>query len=64
MSHWRQRAASRGAGTGALRMATGAKRYNLVLPQALFDEVQRMAAAQHSTIVEVLRQFIRVLLVA
>ena len=45
-------------------MATGAKRYNLVLPQALFDEVQRIAAAQHSTIVEVLRQFIRVLLVA
>ena len=46
-------------------MATGAKCYNLVLPPALFDEVQRIAAQRHSTVVEVLRQFIRLgLLVA
>ncbi len=46
-------------------MATGAKRYNLVLPQELYDEVQRIAAERHSTVVEVLRQFIRLgLLVA
>jgi hypothetical protein len=49
----------------APQMATGAKRYNLVLPQELFDEVQRIAAERHSTVVEVLRQFIRLgLLVA
>jgi hypothetical protein len=36
-----------------------------VLPQELFDEVQRIAAAWYSTVVEVLRQFIRLgLLVA
>lgn len=46
-------------------MATDAKRFNLVLPQEVFDEVQQIAAARHSTVVEVLRQFIRLgLLVA
>ena len=35
------------------------KRYNMVLPQPLFDEIQRIADERHSTVLEVLKQFIR-----
>lgn len=35
------------------------KRYNLVLPQPLFDELQRIADERQSTVLEVLKQFIR-----
>ena len=35
------------------------KRYNLVLPQPLFDELQKIADERHSTVLEVLKQFIR-----
>jgi hypothetical protein len=35
------------------------KRYNLVMPQALFDELQTIADERHSTVLEVMKQFIR-----
>lgn len=35
------------------------KRYNLVLPQELFDQLQVIADERHSTVLEVMRQFIR-----
>ena len=35
------------------------KRYNMVIPQPLFDELQMMADERHSTVLEVLKQFIR-----
>jgi len=44
---------------------SGVKRYNLVLPEALFLEVQDLAGRQHVTVLELLRKFIRLgLLVA
>jgi hypothetical protein len=35
------------------------KRYNMVLPQPLFDELKVIADERHSTVLEVLKQFIR-----
>ena len=35
------------------------KRYNLVLPQPLFDELQAIADERHTTVLEVLKQYIR-----
>ncbi len=35
------------------------KRYNLVLPQPLFDELQSVADERHATVLEVLKQYIR-----
>ena len=44
---------------------SGVKRYNLVLPEALFREVQALADQRHVTVLELLRKFIRLgLLVA
>lgn len=40
-------------------MPRSVKRYNLVLPSELFDEVQKIADERHTTVVEVLKQFIR-----
>lgn len=40
------------------------KRYNLVLPEALFDEIQRIADSRQTTMVDVLRQFIKLGIVA
>lgn len=46
-------------------MSQGLKRYNLVLPESVFCEVQKLAAQRHTTVVELLRKFIRLgLLVA
>lgn len=46
-------------------MSQGLKRYNLVLPEELFCEVQRLAERRHTTVVDLLRKFIRLgLLVA
>jgi hypothetical protein len=43
----------------------GVKRYNLVLPEPLFREVQELAEQRHMSVLEVLRKFIRLgLLVA
>ena len=36
------------------------KRYNLVLPEELFNEIQKIADDRHTTIVEILRKFIKV----
>lgn len=35
------------------------KRYNLALPEDLFDELQRMADSQQITVVELLRKYIK-----
>src|SRR5262245_3097912 len=44
---------------------SGVKRYNLVLPEPLFREVQELADQRHVTVLELLRKFIRLgLLVA
>ena len=40
------------------------KRYNLVLPDELFAELQRVATDRHTTVVEILRQFIKLGLLA
>lgn len=40
------------------------KRYTLVLPTELFDEVQEVADARHTTVVGLLRQFIKLGLLA
>lgn len=46
-------------------MAQGLKRYNLVLPEELFREVQTLAEQRHTTVVELFRKFIKLgLLVA
>ena len=38
---------------------TGMARYNLVLPETLYQKVQRIAQERHSPVVEVLRKFIK-----
>jgi hypothetical protein len=44
---------------------SGVKRYNLVLPEPLFREVQELAEQRHVTVLELLRKFVRLgLLVA
>lgn len=46
-------------------MAEGTKRYNLAIPQELFDQLQSYADKQGDTVVGVLRRFIKLgLLVA
>jgi hypothetical protein len=39
------------------------KRYNLVLPEELFDAVQQMADEKDTTVVELIRKFLRLGLV-
>ena len=46
-------------------MTSAAKRYNLVLPEELYQEVQTLADSRHTTVVEMLRRFVKLgLLVA
>jgi hypothetical protein len=40
------------------------KRYNLVLPEELFNEIKILSEKQHTTVVEILRRFIRLGLLA
>ena len=40
------------------------KRYNLVLPETLFSEIENIAKQQHTTVVGVLRLFIKLGLLA
>jgi hypothetical protein len=40
-------------------MTNAAKRYNLVLPEELYNEVQMLAERRGTTVVEVFRRFIR-----
>jgi hypothetical protein len=35
------------------------KKYNLVLPKDLFHEVQKLAKARHTTVIEMFRKFIK-----
>ena len=35
------------------------KRYNLALPEDLFNEIQKLADSQHITVLELLRRFIK-----
>ena len=43
---------------------TSTRRYNLVLPEELYDEVRRLAEKNNTTVVELLRKFIRLGLLA
>ncbi len=45
-------------------MAKELKRYNLALPEELFNEVQRVADEKQTTVVELLRKFIKLGLLA
>ncbi len=40
------------------------KRYNLVLPEAIYAEVEKVAESRGTTVVEVLRKFIKLGLLA
>ena len=40
------------------------KRYNLAIPEELFNQVQEVADNQHTTVVEILRKFIKLGLLA
>lgn len=44
--------------------ATAVKRYNLVLPEELFNEVQRIADERQTSVVDILRRFIKLGLLA
>lgn len=44
--------------------ATGVKRYNLVLPEELFNEVQQIADERQTSVVDILRRFIKLGLLA
>lgn len=44
--------------------SNGLKRYNLVLPEELFNEIQKVAEDRHTTVVEMLRRFIKLGLLA
>lgn len=43
---------------------SGMKRYNLVIPEILFNEVQELATQEHTTVVDLLRRFIKLGLIA
>ncbi len=48
-----------------MEVTSSAKRYNLVLPEELYQEVQTLADRRHTTVVELLRRFVKLgLLVA
>jgi hypothetical protein len=40
-------------------VATATKRYNLVLPEELYNEVQTIADRHHTTVLEILRRFVK-----
>jgi hypothetical protein len=42
----------------------GLKRYNLVLPESLFSDVKSFADSRHITVVEAIRKFIKLGLIA
>jgi len=44
--------------------ATPVKRYNLVLPEDLFSEVEKLAEKRQTTVVDILRRFIKLGLLA
>ncbi len=42
----------------------GIKRYNLVLPDTIYSEVERIADSRGTTVIEILRKFIKLGLLA
>ncbi len=50
--------------SGLAHKVAASRRYNLVLPEDLFNEVQRLADTQHTTVVELLRRFVKLGLLA
>lgn len=40
------------------------KRYNLALPRSLFEEVERIAKEEQTTVVDVLRRYVKLGLIA
>jgi hypothetical protein len=47
-----------------LTAQTALKRYNLALPEPLYEELQTLADREHTTILELLRRFIKLGLLA
>jgi len=44
--------------------AGGTKRYNLVLPEELFNQLQEVANRKHTTVLELIRKFVKLGLIA
>lgn len=42
----------------------GTKRYNLVLPTELYDQLQEVADQKHTTVLELIRRFVKLGLLA
>jgi hypothetical protein len=42
----------------------GTKRYNLVLPAELYDQLQEVADEKHTTVLELIRRFVKLGLLA
>lgn len=55
---------SRADRVGASTVENRSKRYNLVLPEDLFKEVERVAERDSTTVLETLRRFIKLGLLA
>jgi len=43
----------------AVSSSKGMKRYNLVLPESLYDEMYTVAGNNHTTVLELMRKFIK-----
>lgn len=46
------------------KSSSGIKRYNLALPEEVFTEIQQIADENHTTMLEILRRFIKLGLIA
>jgi ATP-dependent Clp protease ATP-binding subunit ClpA len=57
-------AARAGVAQQASAPVTGTRRYTLVFPEELFGQVEQLAAAEHTTVVELLRRFTKLGLMA
>lgn len=51
-------------GTSSRKSKDNIKRYNLALPEDLFDSIHELADKEHTTVLEILRKFIRLGLIA
>ena len=52
------------AAEGKMAKQTNSKRFNMILPYELFDQIQVIADQEHTSVVEVLRRFIKLGLLA
>lgn len=50
--------------TGRTASGANVKRYNLALPEELFEQIQGVAEKQHTSVLDVLRRFIKLGLLA